>query len=125
MQFIDSARFMASALSNALNNISEGMHKIKCKFRGDDKKSETCSIKYKYCNCFLEYTSFKYGLKEYKCLCYNRNYQDNYQQKCIHFRMHTNFLAIITISLSLNQKFLNKSIYFWLAFESYCFHGHT
>ena len=23
------------------------------------------------------------------------------------------------------QKFLDKSIYFWLAFESYCFHGHT
>ena len=56
MQFIDSARFMASALSNALNNISEGMHKIKCKFRDDVKKCETCSIKYKYCNCFLEYT---------------------------------------------------------------------
>ena len=24
-----------------------------------------------------------------------------------------------------NQKLLNKSIYFWLAFESYCFHGHA
>ena len=24
-----------------------------------------------------------------------------------------------------NQKFLDKSIYFWLAFESYCFHGHA
>ena len=23
------------------------------------------------------------------------------------------------------HKFLDKSIYFWLAFESYCFHGHT
>ena len=23
------------------------------------------------------------------------------------------------------HKFLNKSIYFWLAFESYCFHGHA
>ena len=22
-----------------------------------------------------------------------------------------------------NHKFLDKSIYFWLAFESYCFHG--
>ena len=24
-----------------------------------------------------------------------------------------------------NHKFLDKSIYFWLAFESYCFHGHA
>ena len=24
-----------------------------------------------------------------------------------------------------NLKFLDKSIYFWLAFESYCFHGHA
>ena len=24
-----------------------------------------------------------------------------------------------------NDKFLDKSIYFWLAFESYCFHGHA
>ena len=23
------------------------------------------------------------------------------------------------------HKFLNKSIYFWLAFKSYCFHGHA
>ena len=24
-----------------------------------------------------------------------------------------------------NHKFLDKSIYFWLAFQSYCFHGHA
>ena len=24
-----------------------------------------------------------------------------------------------------NHKFLDKSIYFWLAFETYCFHGHA
>ena len=24
-----------------------------------------------------------------------------------------------------NLKFLDKSIYFWLPFESYCFHGHA
>ena len=31
LQFIDSARFMASSLSNLVNNLSEGIHKIKCK----------------------------------------------------------------------------------------------
>ena len=48
---------MTSSLSNLLNHISEGIHRIKCKFGHDDKKCETCGIKYKYCNCFLEYTN--------------------------------------------------------------------
>ena len=30
LQFIDSARFMTSLLSSLINNISEGIHKIKC-----------------------------------------------------------------------------------------------
>ena len=50
-------------------------HKIKCKFEHDDKKRETCGIKYKYCDCFLEYMSFKDDLIECKCLCCNKNYQ--------------------------------------------------
>ena len=31
LQFIDSARFMESSLSNLVNNRSEGLHRIKCK----------------------------------------------------------------------------------------------
>ena len=31
LQFIDSARFMTSSLSNLVNNLSEGIHTIKCK----------------------------------------------------------------------------------------------
>ena len=47
LQFIDSARFLASSLSNLVNNFSEGTHKIKCKHRHKyDKKYETCGIKY-------------------------------------------------------------------------------
>ena len=38
LQFIDSARFMATSLSNLENNLSEEIHKIKCKYRYDDKK---------------------------------------------------------------------------------------
>ena len=30
LQFIDSARFMASSLSNLVNNLFEGIHRIKC-----------------------------------------------------------------------------------------------
>ena len=59
LQFIDSATFMTSSLSNLVNNFAEGVHRIKCKFRHNDKKSGTCRIKYKYCNCFLEYKNFK------------------------------------------------------------------
>ena len=40
-KLIDSARFMASSLSNIVDNLAEGIHRIKCK----------------YCDCFLEYES--------------------------------------------------------------------
>ena len=53
----NSARFMASSLSNLVNNLSKGIHRIKCKNGHHDKKCETCRIKYSYCDCFLEYTN--------------------------------------------------------------------
>ena len=39
------------------------------------KKCDTCRVKCKYCNCFLEYTNFKDDSVECKCLCCNKNYQ--------------------------------------------------
>ena len=33
LQFIDRARFMASSLSNLVQNLVEGIHKKKCKYR--------------------------------------------------------------------------------------------
>ena len=67
---------MVSLLSNLVNNLSEKIHKIKCKFGQDNKKCETCGIKYNYCDCLLEYASFKDDLIiKYKCLCYNKYYQ--------------------------------------------------
>ena len=47
LQFIESARFMASLLPNLVNNVSQGIHKTKCKYGHDDKKCEICRIKYK------------------------------------------------------------------------------
>ena len=64
LQFIDSAKCMASSLSNLVNKLSEGIHRIKCKFGHDDKKCETCGIRCKYCDCFLEYKKFKDDLIE-------------------------------------------------------------
>ena len=59
LQFTDSTRFMATSLSNLVKNLSEGIHRIKCKYGHDDKKYETGGIKYKYCDCFLKYINFK------------------------------------------------------------------
>ena len=36
LQFIDSARFMTSSLSNRVNNLSDGIHRTKSKFGHDD-----------------------------------------------------------------------------------------
>ena len=61
LQFLDSARFMVSSLQNLVNNLSKGIHKIKCKFGHHDKNVK---LKYKYWNYFLEYTNFKDDLIE-------------------------------------------------------------
>ena len=45
---------MESSLSNLINNLAEGIHQIKWKYGHDNKKSETCEIKYKYCECCLD-----------------------------------------------------------------------
>ena len=91
---IDSARFMASSLSNLINNISEGIHRTTCKFEHDDKKCETCRIKYKYWKCFFEKTNFKDDLIEYRCLCYSKNYQYKFAEK-----LKQRFITTATISL--------------------------
>ena len=72
---------MASSLSNFVNNLSEGIYKIKWKHGDDDKKCKTSRIKYKYCDCFLEFTNFKDNLIECKCLYCNNNYQPKFDQK--------------------------------------------
>ena len=109
LQFIDRARFMASSLSNLVNNFSEGIHRIRCKYAHDDKKYETCEIKYKYCNCFLEYMNFKDDLIEYKCLCCNKNYQHKFDEK-----LKERFFNIYKFSNHDNNKFtllLQKGVY--------------
>ena len=51
---------MESSLSNLVNNLSEGIHKVKCKF-GQDK--------------------FQDDSIEYKCLSCNKNYQQKFDEK--------------------------------------------
>ena len=51
-----SATFMSTSLSNLVDNLTEVIHKFKCKD----------------CNCFLEYESVKDNLIKYKCLSCNK-----------------------------------------------------
>ena len=64
IKFIDSTRFMASSLSDFVDNLAEGIHKIKCK----------------YCDCFLQYESVKDNLIKYKCLSCNKGYSNKLDQ---------------------------------------------
>ena len=43
IKFINSVRFIATSLSNLVDNLAEGIHKVKCKD----------------CDCFLEYGSVR------------------------------------------------------------------
>ena len=109
LRFIDIARFMASSLLNLVNNISQGIHRNKCKFGHDNEKCETCGIKYKYRNCFLEYTNFNDDLIEYKGLCCNKSYQRKCEEK-----LKERFSNIYKSSWHNNNKFilfLRKGVY--------------
>ena len=42
LQFIDNPSFMESSLSNLVNDLAEGIHKTKGKYRHDNKNCERC-----------------------------------------------------------------------------------
>ena len=56
---------MLSSLSNLVDNLAEGIHKIKCKVS----------------DCFLEYESVKDNLIKYKCLSRNKDYSNKLHEK--------------------------------------------
>ena len=61
IKFTNSARFMATSLSNLVYNVTDGIHKFKCK----------------YCDLFLEYESVKDNLIKYKCFSCKKYYSNN------------------------------------------------
>ena len=65
IRFIDSTKFMATLVSNLVDNLAEGVHKIKCK----------------NCDCFLERESFKCNSIKYKCLYCNKDYSNKIYQE--------------------------------------------
>ena len=66
-------------------------HRIKCKYRQDEKECGTCRMKYKYCDCFLEYANFKDDLIECKCSFITKTIKND-------FLIHTDFLTTTRIS---------------------------
>ena len=73
------------------------------------KKCETCGTKYKYCDCFLEYTNFKDNLREHKCFCCNKSCQQKFGEK-----LKEIFFNTYRFSNHENNKFillLRKSVY--------------
>ena len=58
IKFVDSGRFMAISLSNIVDDLTDRIHKIKCK----------------NCGSFFEYESLKDNSIKYKCLSCNTNY---------------------------------------------------
>ena len=65
IKFIGSARFMANSLSNLVDNLTEGIHKIKCKG----------------CDCFLEYESIKNNLIKYECSSCDKDYSNKIDEE--------------------------------------------
>ena len=92
---------MASSLTNLVDNLSKTIHRIKCKFGHDDKKCKTCRIKYKYCDCFLEYTNFKDDFIEYKCLYCKKHYQHKFDKN-----LEERFCNTFKFSNDDNNKFI-------------------
>ena len=78
LQFIDSTIFLTSSWWDLVNNLAEEINKFKWKYRNDDKKCETCRIKYKY--CCLEDIRVIDNLIEYYCLCFNNTYQKKFDK---------------------------------------------
>ena len=79
LQFIDNAKFLVSSLSNIADSLTEIIHEIWCKY-GQENKSEEYGVKYKDCECYLEYINVKYDLLIYKCSFCNRNYQKKFDE---------------------------------------------
>ena len=59
LQFMDSTNLMASSLSNLVNNLSEGIHKIKCKDEHDEFDMKLVQLNIKIASTFLNTQALK------------------------------------------------------------------
>ena len=59
LQFIDSARFMASSLTDLVNKLSEVIHRTKCNCGYDDKNVKLAKLNINIVTVLFQYTNFK------------------------------------------------------------------
>ena len=97
---------MASSTSNLVNNLSERLHRIKYKLEHDDRRCETCGIKYTY----YEYTNVEDRLIEYKCLSYNKSYQWKFGEK-LKERFFNIYIKFSNYDNNKFISFLRKGVY--------------
>ena len=71
---------MARSWSNLVNNLSEIIRTIKCKYRHSNKKWETCGIKY-VLRLFSWTDKFWRWFNANKCLHCNKNHQQKFDEK--------------------------------------------
>ena len=75
---------MASSLSNLVDNLTERVHKTKCKD----------------CGCFLKYESVKDNLIKCKCPSYNKDYLNKLDEELKkRFKKNVSFLIMVSINL--------------------------
>ena len=85
------------------------------KYGIDDRTCKTCLIKYKDCDCFLEYSNFKDDLIEHKCLSCKRNYQKMFDENLKkRFLRQTVFVIMMWISLFLYCEKVFTLINIWM-----------
>ena len=65
IKFIDSMRYMGASLSKLIDNLTEGIHKIKCKD----------------CGCFLKQENVMDNLRKNKCLSCNKEHLDKLNEE--------------------------------------------
>ena len=68
---------MTNSLSNLVNNLPEGLHRIRCTLGDEGKKCENCGIKYKYCHCFFNIQTLKMIAKFLSC---SKSYQQKFNK---------------------------------------------
>ena len=59
LQFIDSARVMARSWSHLVNNLSEGINRVKCKYGHDDKNVQLVELNISIATVLLNKQIFK------------------------------------------------------------------
>ena len=84
IEFIDSARFVASSLSSLVDDLAEGIHTIKCKLS----------------DYFLEYESVKDNSVKWKCASCDQDYSKKTDENLKNdSKTYLTFLIMISINV--------------------------